>query len=142
LDTLLRSAFGCTLFLLKEACSNPVFFWVLFFRRVQETYKYLRGRERPSALRMMSHMALDRQEEEEKDFGGCVNWCLVSTSLCVCLSLGSQQLYLSPAKSSCVCDHLRYSFWSIFARMTWPTVALIRWVRLLQNIAGSKLLES
>ncbi len=25
LDTLLRSVFGCTLFLLKEACSNPVF---------------------------------------------------------------------------------------------------------------------
>jgi hypothetical protein len=96
--------------------------------------------ERPSALRMMSHMALDGQQDE-KDFGGCVNWCLVSTSLCLCLSLGSQQLSSSPAKSSCVCDHLRYSFWSIFARMTWPTVALIGWVRLLQNIAWSKLLE-
>jgi hypothetical protein len=50
LDTLLRSVFGCTLFLLKEACSNPVFFLVLFFRQVQETYNCLRGRERPSAL--------------------------------------------------------------------------------------------
>jgi hypothetical protein len=30
LDTLLRSVFGCTLFLLKEACSNPVFFFFFF----------------------------------------------------------------------------------------------------------------